>query len=94
MGYTPGNDTYDGHFRTIEVKVKRPGGPPNPEQVRALMDYLFDHLNEANGKDGFCWADQIRSAAALREHWSQIERDFVRKYAKAMAEDDVIAQAA
>jgi VWFA-related protein len=25
VGYTPGNDTYDGHFRTIEVKVKRPG---------------------------------------------------------------------
>ena len=25
VGYTPGNDTYDGYFRTIEVKVKRPG---------------------------------------------------------------------
>jgi VWFA-related protein len=25
VGYVPANDTYDGHFRTIEVKVKRPG---------------------------------------------------------------------
>jgi len=25
VGYTPSNDTYDGRFRTIEVKVKRPG---------------------------------------------------------------------
>ena len=25
VGYTPANDTYDGHFRTIEVKVRRPG---------------------------------------------------------------------
>ncbi len=25
VGYTPANETYDGRFRTIEVKVKRPG---------------------------------------------------------------------
>jgi len=25
VGYTPGNDKFDGRFRTIEVKVKRPG---------------------------------------------------------------------
>ena len=25
VGYTPTNDTIDGHFRTIDVKVKRPG---------------------------------------------------------------------
>jgi VWFA-related protein len=25
VGYTPSNETYDGHFRNIEVKVKRPG---------------------------------------------------------------------
>jgi VWFA-related protein len=25
VGYTPSNETYDGRFRTIEVKVKRPG---------------------------------------------------------------------
>jgi VWFA-related protein len=25
VGYTPSNDTYDGRFRTIEVKVNRPG---------------------------------------------------------------------
>lgn len=25
VGYTPTNDTYDGRFRTIDVKVKRPG---------------------------------------------------------------------
>jgi VWFA-related protein len=25
LGYTPSNDTYDGRFRTIDVKVKRPG---------------------------------------------------------------------
>ena len=25
LGYTPSNDTYDGHFRTIDVKVSRPG---------------------------------------------------------------------
>ena len=25
MGYTPSNDKFDGRFRTIEVKVKRPG---------------------------------------------------------------------
>jgi VWFA-related protein len=25
VGYTPANDTYDGHFRAIEVRVKRPG---------------------------------------------------------------------
>ena len=25
VGYTPANETYDGRFRAIEVKVKRPG---------------------------------------------------------------------
>jgi VWFA-related protein len=25
VGYTPSNDAYDGHFRNIDVKVKRPG---------------------------------------------------------------------
>lgn len=25
IGYTPTNDTYDGHFRTIDIKVSRPG---------------------------------------------------------------------
>jgi len=25
VGYTPSNDAYDGRFRTIEVRVKRPG---------------------------------------------------------------------
>lgn len=40
--------------------------------VAAMIDAVFDRLSSA-GRDGFCWADQIRSPSALRDHWEQLE---------------------
>lgn len=45
--------------------------PLPPERVRAAIDFVFTRLAE-RGRDGFCWADQIRSPQALREHWDQL----------------------
>ena len=41
-----------------------------PERVERAMSVLFTQL--AIRDNGFCWADQIRSPGALREHWHQI----------------------
>lgn len=41
-------------------------------EVREMIAATFELLAEP-GRDGFCWADQIRSPGALRDHWEQLE---------------------
>lgn len=41
-------------------------------EVREMIAATFKLLGEP-GRDGFCWADQIRSPGALRDHWEQLE---------------------
>lgn len=43
-----------------------------PERVRGAIEFVFEHLADPTGADGFCWADQIRSPGALRDHWQQL----------------------
>lgn len=42
-----------------------------PDRVARAIEALFTVLAE-RGRDGFCWADQIRSPGALRDHWLQL----------------------
>jgi hypothetical protein len=42
-----------------------------PERVEHCIEFVFSRLAEP-GRDGFCWAAQIRSPHALREHWDQM----------------------
>lgn len=43
-----------------------------PERVRRCIDYVFEALASPQGRSGFCWAAQIRSPGALRQHYDQI----------------------
>lgn len=45
--------------------------PVPAERVRNAIDFTFERLADP-GADGFCWADQIRSPQALRDHWVQL----------------------
>ncbi len=45
-----------------------------PGKIRATIDCIFDDLAEPEGNSTFCWADQIRSVHALRDHWDQMKR--------------------
>ena len=47
------------------------GSPPDAAAVAAMIDGVFTLLAEPD-KKGFCWADQIRSPHALRDHWDQL----------------------
>ena len=49
-----------------------------PARARASIDAVFDQLAEPTGRDGFCWAAQIRSPHALRDHWVQLATAFHR----------------
>lgn len=69
-----------------------------PEHVRISIDAVFDHLATPDAR-GFCWADQIRSAAALRDHFVQLKQSYRRATQGsvgrgAQAIDRVVAQAA
>jgi hypothetical protein len=46
--------------------------PVGAEKVGATIDYVFERLAEPQGRGGFCWAAQVRSPAALRDHWYQM----------------------
>ena len=52
--------------------------PVPPAKVRASIDAVFDRLADP-GRDGFCWAAQIRSPGALRDHWCQLAEAFRRQ---------------
>jgi len=43
-----------------------------PDRVRRCIRVVFDELAEPTGSRGFCWAAQIRSPGALRDHWDQV----------------------
>jgi hypothetical protein len=47
------------------------GPPPSVQEVEQMIAGVFSKLSEPDRK-GFCWADQIRSAHALRDHWDQL----------------------
>ena len=42
-----------------------------PERVTHAIEFVFGHMADP-GRDGFCWAAQIRSPGALRDHWDQL----------------------
>jgi hypothetical protein len=46
--------------------------PMPAERVAATIGYIFDEMAEPEGARGFCWAAQIRSPGALRDHWHQM----------------------
>jgi hypothetical protein len=46
--------------------------PMAPAKVRNTIDWVFDHMAEPEGRGSFCWAAQVRSAHALRDHWDQM----------------------
>ena len=48
--------------------------PVEPKRVRACLAVIFGELADPSGRNGFCWADQIRSPNALRDHWWQVYR--------------------
>lgn len=50
-----------------------PAAPVSPEKLRASIDAVFARLATRDGS-GFCWADQVRSPAALRRHWTQLRQ--------------------
>jgi len=41
------------------------------ERVEHCIEFVFSKLAEP-GRDGFCWAAQVRSPQALRQHWDQM----------------------
>lgn len=43
-----------------------------PVRVEHTIAYVFEHMAEPEGRSGFCWAAQIRSPQALRDHWHQM----------------------
>lgn len=45
-----------------------------PGKIAATIDFVFDEMSEPEGRGAFCWADQIRSPHALRDHWYQMAR--------------------
>ena len=59
VGYTPSNDTYDGRFRKIDVKVKRPG----------------DHRGRAEGLFRLRDPGTARSTRGRRRRWAQLEQN-------------------
>lgn len=48
--------------------------PTPPGKIRATVEFIFDEMAEPEGRGAFCWADQIRSPHALRDHWYQMAR--------------------
>lgn len=45
--------------------------PFEVQRIQRCMEILFTKMAEP-GRNGFCWAAQVRSPHALREHWDQI----------------------
>lgn len=56
--------------------------PIDPERITRAIDFVFDHLADPEPGSGFCWAANIRSPGALRDHWDQI-RDAARRLSAA-----------
>lgn len=46
--------------------------PMAPVKIRNTIDYVFDHMADPEGRGSFCWAAQVRSVHALRDHWDQM----------------------
>lgn len=57
--------------------------PLDAAKVRASIEFLFTELATPEGRGGFCWADQVRSPQALRDHWLQLRDAARRKSAQA-----------
>lgn len=55
--------------------------PVSPERVRGAIEFVFSELAEPEGRTRFCWADQIRSPGALRDHWAQLLEAGRKKHA-------------
>jgi hypothetical protein len=67
--------------------------PCSPEKVETTIAYVFAEMSEPEGRSGFCWADQIRSPGALRDHWLQMAQAAkARRRAKLSPVDRAIAR--
>lgn len=55
--------------------------PLTVEKVCATIAVVFGELAVPDRRTKFCWADQVRSPAALRDHWQQM-RDAHRRQAQ------------
>lgn len=53
-----------------ELGIEGARGHP-PEVVARAIGFTFERLADP-GRDGFCWADQVRSPGALRRHWPKL----------------------
>jgi hypothetical protein len=64
-------------------------GPMDAETIAEMIDLIFTRLGEVNGR-GFCWADQVRSPSALRDHWEQLEVALRRQPAPGPSTGEVV----
>jgi hypothetical protein len=76
-GARPNTDAWPKQMRLLiergPLHRERPE-PMSPIKIRNTIDFIFDHMADPEGRGAFCWADQIRSAHALRDHWDQMAR--------------------
>ena len=66
------------------------GTPPSIEEVQAMIRDVFTRLSSPD-KKGFCWADQVRSAGALRDHWDQLSLALRRAKPAPVDDEDMVA---
>ena len=65
-------------LRDMRLLVERGAGRRNkptpiaPQVVRRCIDFVFGELAIPEGRGRFCWATNIRSPGALRDHWDQL----------------------
>lgn len=66
-------------------------GPIPASEIMAMIDAVFAGARESSG---FSWADQVRSAAALRRHWTKLETWRSRRGGRPRGADAVAAASA
>ncbi|MFZ4431574.1 MAG: hypothetical protein ACOYOQ_00105 [Microthrixaceae bacterium] len=64
--------------------------PLTGPEVEAFIGAVFDRLDTPSAK-GFCWADQVRSPHALRDHWDQIQLALHRSAPRTRWDDVAVA---
>lgn len=83
--------------RDIDLLLRR--GPtdweqPEPiaaDEVLDVIGFTFTVLAETRG--GFCWADQVRSGAALRRHWTRLVAERTKRQRTGGAAVDAVFDA-
>ncbi len=73
QGHRPKTDAWE---KPIDLLLRRgptdwEPGPIPVEDVERMIELVFT-VGAERGRDGFCWADQVRSGEALRRHWPKL----------------------